>query len=114
MCVDTELAIRDAAAEVERVEIPNADVAAEEDGVRSVQIDDLEHEIGDGVGFCAAEPAYATGHGVHGDMLCIVELDDAVDIRVGGAVEGAKVEEDGRAVGSMGWEEFVEEGCGAV
>ena len=77
--------------------------------MRSVQIHDLDDEIGDGVGFCAAEPTFATGHGVHGDMLRVVEPDVAVDIRVSGAVEGAEVEEDWRAVRSVGWEEFVEE-----
>lgn len=112
--VETEFAVRDAAAKVERVEVSDADVAAEEDGVRSVQGNDLGHEIGDGVGICAAEPAYSAGHGVHGDMFCVVELYDAVYIRVSGTVEGAEVEEDGRAVGSVGGEEFVEEGCGAV
>lgn len=114
MCVETELAIRDAAAKVERVEIPNSDVASKENRMRSVQIHDLDDEIGDGVGFCAAEPAFATGHRVHGNMLCVVEPDVAVDIRVRGAVEGAEVEEDWRAVGSMGGEELVEEGCGAI
>ena len=82
--------------------------------MRSVQSYDLGHELGEGVGICAAEPAYSAGHGVHGDMFCVVELDDAVYIWVSGTVEAAEVEEDGRAVGSVGGEEFVEEGCGAV
>ena len=90
--VETEFAVRDTAAKVERVEVSDADVAAEEDGVRSVQGNDLGHELGKGVGICAAEPAYSAGHGVHGDMFCVVELYDAIYIRVSGTVEGDEVE----------------------
>ena len=47
-------------------------------------------------------------------MLCIIELDVAVRVGVGGAVEGADVDEGGCSVRSVGGEELVEETCSAV
>lgn len=81
--------------------------------MRGVQIDDLHDESADVVGVCAAEPARSPGR-VDGDVLRVVEHDVAVCVGVGGAVEGAEVDEGGRAVRTVGWEELVEEGCGAV
>ena len=47
-------------------------------------------------------------------MLRIVEFRNAVDVGVCGAVEGAQGDETGGAVGTVGGEELVEEGGGAV
>ncbi len=113
MRIETQLPVGDGAAEAERVEVPHADVAAEEDRVRRVQIDDLKDQSAEVVGVGACEPARSAG-GVDGDVLRVVEFDVAVRVGVGGAVEGADVDEGGCPVGSMGGEELVEETCGAV
>ena len=81
--------------------------------MRGVQIDDLQDESADVVGVCAAKQARSPGR-VDGDVLRVVEHDVTVCVGVGGAVEGAEVDEGGRAVWTVGWEELVEEGCGAV
>ena len=77
--------------------------------MRSVQRHRLNGEIGDGVWDRATEPLYSIGIRVDGDVLCVVELDDAVDIRVRCAVKGAYVDEGWSAVGSERWKEFVHE-----
>ena len=83
--------------------------------MRGVEGDDLVEEEGDGVRVCGAVPLWALGRGgVAGDVLRVVEMDVAVDIWVGDAVEGADSDEVWRAGDSMGGEEFVEERCGAV
>ena len=112
MRVDAELAIGNCA-EVEQVEVPYSDVAAKKDGVCRVQIDDLEDQTADVEGVGAAEPTRSTG-GVDGDVLRVFEHDVAVFVGVARAVEGANVEEAGRAGRTMGWKELVDEGCSAV
>ncbi len=47
-------------------------------------------------------------------MLRVIEFDVAIRVGVGGAVEGADVDEGGCPVRSMGGEELVEEACSAV
>ena len=81
--------------------------------MRGVQVQHLHDEGADVVGVCAAEPAWSAGR-VDGDVLRVVEGDVPVRVGVGGAVEGADVEEDGRRGGAVRWEELVEEGGGAV
>lgn len=109
MRVDAELAVGDCA-EAERVEVPYSDVAAKEDGVCRVQIDDLEDQSADVEGVGAAEPTRSTD----GDVLCVFEHDVAVFVGVARAVKCASVDEAGRAGRTMRREEFVDEGCSAV
>lgn len=108
----TQHAIGDGA-EVECVKVSDPDVAAEENGVRGVQVDDLVDKGADVVGVCAAEPTGSTG-GVDGDVLCVVEYDHAVFVGVCGAVERTEAEEVRRPIRTVGREELVEEGCSAV
>ena len=109
MAVGTQLAVGNGAAKAELVKVPNSDVASEEDRMRFVQRQNLSDNIVDGVGVRATEPLYTRGSRVDGDVLCVVELDNAIDVRVGCAVEGAYVDEGWRSVRSMRWEEFVQE-----
>ena len=53
--IAAQLAISDGP-EIQRVEISDAGVAAEEDGVCGVQVEHLDDESGDGVGFGTAHP----------------------------------------------------------
>lgn len=110
--VEAELAIGNRAV-AERVEIANSNIAAEQDRVRSVQIDDLNDKSADIVRIGATEPAWSTSW-VDGDVLRVVEHNVAARGGVGGAVECADVEEGGRPGGTMGREELVEEGCSPV
>ena len=99
--------------ETQRVKVSDSGVAAEEDGVCGVQVQHLDDESADVVGVGAAEPCRLAGR-ADGDVLCVVELDVPVHVRVGGAIERANVEVDGRCGGTVGWKELVEEGGGAV
>lgn len=80
MGVETQLAVGNGAAKAECVKDPDSDVAPEEDRVRTVQRQDLNDNIGDGVRVCAAEPLYTRGIRVDRDVLRVVELDDTVDV----------------------------------
>ena len=111
--VAAQLAVCDGP-ETQRVKVPRARVAAEEHGVRGVQVQHLDDECADVVGVCAAEPSRVSRYRTNGDVLCVVELYVPVCVGVGGAVEGANVEEGGQSGGPMGWKELVEEGGGAV
>ena len=113
MLVETQLAVGDGAAPAERVEISNPDIAAKEDGVRSVQVNDLKNKGGEIVGVGAGEPTWSAG-GIDGDVFSVVEHDVAVCVGIGDAVESANVDKASRPVRSMGREEFVEEACSAV
>lgn len=79
----------------------------------SVQVDDLDNKSSKVVRVGAAEPSWAPG-GVDGDVLRVVKDDVAVCVGVGGAVEGADVDEGSCSVGTVGREELVEKGRGAV
>ena len=107
--IETQLAVRDGAG-VERVKVAHTDVAAEEDRVCGVQVDDLHDESADVVGVRAAEPSWSAD----GDVLRVLENDFAVCVGVADAVEGADVDEAWYPVGSVRREELVEERCGAV
>ena len=109
LTVGTQLPVGNSAAKAKLVKVPNSDVASEEDRMRTVQRYYLSDNIRDGVGVRATEPLYTRGIGVDGDVLCVVELDDAIDVRVGCAVKGAYVDEGWRSVRSVRWEEFVQE-----
>ena len=109
MAIGTQLAVGNGAAKAELIKVPNSDVASEENRMCTVPRYDLSDNIGDGVGVRATEPLYTRGIGVDGDVFCVVEFDDAIDVRVGCAVKGAYVDEGWRSVRSMRWEEFVQE-----
>ena len=94
MRVETQLAVGNGAAKVERVKVAKSNVASEEDGMRTVERYDLIDDVGDGVRIRPTEPLYTRGIGVHRDVLGIVECDDTVDVRVRRAVEGARVDEE--------------------
>ena len=114
MGVGTQFAIGNGTAKVECVKIPISHVASEEDRVGAVQRQDLTDNIGDGIGIRAAEPLNTRGIGVDRDVLGVVECDDAIDVRIRCAIEGAHVEEGWRSVGSVRGEKFVQERCSAV
>ena len=73
----------------------------------------MDDESADVVGVGAAEPSWSARR-VDGDVLRVVELDVPIYVWVGGAIERANVEEDGRCGGTVGWEKLVEEGGGAI
>ena len=82
--------------------------------MRGVQVSDLDEKVGDGIRVGTAEPAWLTGNGANGYVLCVVELGDAICVRIGGAVEGADVKECWRPINAMRREELVEEARSAV
>ena len=99
--------------ETQRVKISGSRVAAEEDGVRGVQVEHLDDESADVVGVGAAEPSRSAG-GVDGDVLCVVELYVPICVWVGGAIKCADVEENGGRGGTVRWKKLIEEGGGAI
>lgn len=99
--------------ETQRVKVSDSGVAAEEDGVCGIQVEHLDDESADVVRVGAAKPSWSAGR-VDGDVLCVVELDVPIYVRVGGAIERANVEVDGLCGGAVGRKKLVEERSGAV
>ena len=109
MRVETQLAVGNGGAKAEGVKVPDSHVTPEEDRVRSVQRHRFIGDFGNGVGIRATEPLCTRGIGVDRDVLCVVELDHTVDVRVGRAVEGADVDVGWWSVDSVRREELVHE-----
>lgn len=95
MSVQTQLAVGNGAAEIKRVKVSNSYVASKEDRMCTVQRHDLCDNVGDGVGVRPAEPLYTSGIGVDRNVLCVVEHNKTVHVRVGCAVKGASVDKEG-------------------
>ena len=81
--------------------------------MRGIQVEHLDDESADVVWVGAAEPCRFAGR-FDGDVLCVVEFDIPIFVRVGGTIERANVDEEGRCGGTVGREELVEEGSGSI
>lgn len=79
-----------------------------------VEVDDLDDEGADVVRIRTTEPTDSTGGSGKGNVLGVVEDDVTVDVGVGGAVKGTEGDEVWGTVFTVGREELVEKGSGAV